>query len=204
MFSINKWKTNEASSADGWMKSSSFWWAAGWWLPAAPSSGISFYGELNRASTHVFLERLALTFRLIITHNPNPTTHSLVFFFFSFSLSHTPESRHFSRFVLIFKHFSASQKKKPSQMEIFTFLVWSRLTKFTCWSLSSTDTGCQLWNLLIIVHRKCSLWGWVLCINTTDVSEKARDMIGQLSLYDTSSGPTGSVIFFIYLSPPCG
>lgn len=112
MFSINKWKTNEASSADGWMKSSSsFWWAAGWWLPAAPSSGISFYGELNRASTHVFLERLALTFRLIITHNRHNYTLISFLFFFSFSLSHTPESRHFSRFVLIFKHFSASQKK---------------------------------------------------------------------------------------------
>lgn len=66
--------TNQPSSTDGWMKSC-FWWDTGWWLVAVPSLGTAFYRALNRASTHVFLERLALTFRLIIAHNQQLCSH---------------------------------------------------------------------------------------------------------------------------------
>lgn len=61
-----------------------FWWDTGWWLVAVPSLGPSFYRALNRASTHVFLERLALTFRLIITHNQQLCSHYFSTFFFFF------------------------------------------------------------------------------------------------------------------------
>lgn len=80
MFLINK-NTNQPSDAAGGMKSS-LWWDAGWWLVAVPSLGTGFYRALNRASTHVFLERLALTFRLIITHNQHLCSHYFSTFFF--------------------------------------------------------------------------------------------------------------------------
>lgn len=50
-------------------------------LPYPPLAR-AFYRALNRASTHVFFKRLALTFRLIITHNQHLCSHYFSTFFF--------------------------------------------------------------------------------------------------------------------------
>lgn len=111
-----------------------FWWDSGWWLVAVPSLGTRFYRALNRASAHVFLERLALTFRLIITHTASMFSLFSTFFFFSIQ---TCRFFLFSAFCLCWAYVRANKMPNGNHYSysyISVCLLWAAVSceAFSC------------------------------------------------------------------------